>query len=136
MRHWHPTAAAQRCAALRGRRAPHPGPRPGLLRLLTSSELKLAAESAVTKYMDQAIFCPSLHVEHAQNHPCTQTTSQEERSRAMGRFAHDRAAEAHRPNRRANSRSLAHTMQWMGLSGVLRMVHTGNDLATGAGLHS
>ena len=29
------------------------------------------------------------------------------------------------PNRRWNSRSLAHTMQWMGLSGVLRMVQAG-----------
>ena len=47
-----------------------------------------------------------------------------------------RAQSAHLPKRRGNSRSLAHTMQWMALSGVLRMVHTGYDLGTGAGLHS
>jgi hypothetical protein len=45
-------------------------------------------------------------------------------------------ARAHGPNSRAKSRSLAQTMQWMGRSGVLRMVQTGNDLGTGAGLHS
>lgn len=31
----------------------------------------------------------------------------------------------HLPKSRWNSSSLAHTTQWMGLSGVLRIVHTG-----------
>ncbi len=43
---------------------------------------------------------------------------------------------AYLPKRRGNSRSLAHTTQWMGLSGVLRMVHTGYDLGAALGWHS
>ncbi len=41
-----------------------------------------------------------------------------------------------RPNNRANSSSLAHTTQWISLSGVLRMVHMGNVLGAGLGAHS
>ena len=40
------------------------------------------------------------------------------------------------PKRRSNSKSLAHTMQWMGFSGVLRMVQMGKPLAAGLRLHS
>ena len=46
------------------------------------------------------------------------------------------SANAHLPNSLWKSSSLAQTMQWMGLSGVLRMVHTGKLLGAGLGLHS
>ncbi len=70
--------------------------------------------------------------------PCTGLTAvQASTLSAIARAARrERMARAHGPNSRAKSRSLAQTMQWMGRSGVLRMVQTGNDLGTGAGLHS
>ena len=40
------------------------------------------------------------------------------------------------PKRRSKSRSLAQTMQWMGLSGVSRIVHTGKLFGTDLGWHS
>ena len=42
----------------------------------------------------------------------------------------------HLPKRRWKRSSFAQTTQWMGLSGVLRMVHTGNDLGGGFERHS
>ncbi len=42
----------------------------------------------------------------------------------------------HLPKRRWKRSSFAQTTQWMGLSGVLRIVHTGNDLGGGFDRHS
>jgi hypothetical protein len=57
-------------------------------------------------------------------------------SPSAGASASSRSLASCGPKSVANSKSLAHTMQWIGLSGVLRMVHTGYVLGVGFGWHS